>query len=134
MELKTLFAVLVLACTVGSVALPTQATDMYVNIKTILISGDDTYGGCMAKINPIDAIATQAGYANGLGTNECSRGFVTFDCVGAFPETQSKAQAQNKLSASQLAYVTGKRLYVKVNASRKHNGYCLAEIVQNEAT
>lgn len=110
-----------------------SAQDMTISVSNLTITGGDTFGGCMMKIDPIDAIADQAGISNGVGDGQCSRGFVTFDCVGAFPETSSRSAAQAKLSAAQLAFVTGGRLFVRLNPNRKHNGYCLADRVDNRS-
>ena len=77
---------------------------------------DQYYGGCMAKISE--------DIADKLPT--CQVDYVTFDCLAAFPET-TKSIAVNKLSISQLAFVTRKTVYVRVTDLRRANGYCLAE-------
>lgn len=104
------------------------AADMFVNVSNLSNYSGGLMGGCAIKVSPIDAIADQAGYANGTGDGQCRRGFISFDCDGG---AISKAEAARFVSASQLAQVTGNRLYVVVNPNQKYNGYCTATRVDN---
>ena len=82
----------------------------------------------MANFTPVDAIAVQAGIANGTGAGQCSQGFISLDCDANFL-TRSQSAAQ--LGAAQLALVTGNRIYVVVDATKKNSGYCTASRLDN---
>ena len=82
----------------------------------------------MANFTPVDAIADQAGIANGSGAGECSRGFISMDCDGNF---LSRSASNAQVSAAQLAMVTGNRIYVVVDATKKNSGYCTASRLDN---
>jgi hypothetical protein len=58
----------------------------------------------------------------------CGINFVSFDCTGDFA---SRSQAQQKLSAAQLALVTGKQVRLVVDDSQTHNGYCFVRRIDN---
>lgn len=83
-------------------------------VSQVLID-DSLFGGCVVALS--SDINTEL--------PACSAGWVTLDCLVAFPES-SKSIAQNKLSMIQLAMATGKQVRVYVTDSRKANGYCLA--------
>lgn len=104
------------------------AQAMAVNVDNISVYTDETGGGCMIKISPIDAIANLAGISNGNGEGQCRRGFISLDCEG---RDVSKQRAASMLQAAQLAYVTGNKLYVVPNTSSKYNFYCTATRVDN---
>lgn len=89
-----------------------------VNVEAILLD-DTAYGGCMAKVSPSPATY------NGVS---CAANYVTFSCTG---EYNSKSISANKFAAAQLAYVTGNQLYIIVDDTKKHNGYCYAKRVDN---
>ena len=101
---------------------------MAVNISNISVYSDAQGGGCMVKIDPIDAIANLAGIPNGLGEGQCRRGFISFDCEG---RDVTKQRAQAMLQAAQLAYVTGNKVYIVPNISSKYNYYCTASRIDN---
>lgn len=103
-----------------SVAASSATEGRQVTITGVL-TDDNSYGGCMAKLssNP-----DTWGALNCPGPG----GYVTLDCDGAFG---SKSQAQTKLAAVQLALVTGKYVYVIADDTKKHNSYCLATRVDN---
>ena len=104
------------------------AEDMYVNVKSILTTSDGAYGGCMVNFTPRDAIEDQAGYANGTGAGECGRAFLSLDCDGNYLTSK---QSANQLSAAQLGLVTGNKLYVVVDNTKKNSGYCTATRIDN---
>jgi len=49
--------------------------------------------------------------------------WVTFSCSGDF---NSKSQGNLKFQNAQLAMVTGKNVVLRIDNSKKHNGYCFA--------
>lgn len=89
--------------------------DVYSKVTTILID-DVRYGGCMAALETAPS-------TSGV---DCADPWVTFSCTGDF---NSKSQSQTKLSSAQLALVTQKTLYVVVDDTKKHNGFCFASRV-----
>lgn len=104
------------------------AQAMLVNVSNITVTTDGSYGGCMIKISPINAINDQAGVAPGNGTGQCQTGFLSLDCDGNYL-TSKKSSSQ--MTAAQLAYVTGKQMYVVVDTTKKNNYYCLASRIDN---
>ena len=91
------------------------------NLETtvVRILTDETdYGTCMVEL--ADNVSTS-------GAN-CKQKWVTFACDGTFG---SKTSAANKLSAAQLAFVTGGSVKVYVDDSKKISGYCWATRVDN---
>lgn len=89
------------------------------NVLEILIDDTD-FGGCMARLStdPEERVAT------------CGTAWVTFDCLAAFPNS-TKGQAQAKLGAAQLAYVTGNTVRVTITDASTANGKCLASKIRN---
>jgi hypothetical protein len=98
----------------------TAATGILSGVKVdrILLSGDNLYGGCMARLSKPIA-------STGL---DCPDSWVSFSCTGEF---SSKTEAQRLLSGAQLAYVSGNDVLVAVTDSFKHNGYCVAYRLDN---
>lgn len=90
-----------------------------VNVERLLLHGT-LYGGCLAKVStdPIDVLP------------DCGKEWVTFDCLTVFPES-TRAAAQLKFDAAQLAYVTGNPITLRITDARKANGKCLATQVYN---
>lgn len=119
MKIITTASILCLALFVQTAS----STAMYVTITKVVAYTDGSLGNCAAKISPIDAIAVQAGFANGLGAGQCSQAFISMDCNGTYT---NKADANRLFQISQLAYITGKQAYIEVNPSEKHNGFCTA--------
>ena len=100
---------------------PAEAqTSRWVTQIDRLMVDSEYFGGCMAALTvPPQA---QPGYEG------CSATWVTLDCEGLI---NTKSEGAAKLSAAQLAYVTGKEVQVQVYAQRKINGYCWARRVDN---
>ena len=109
-------------------SLPAVSQDMYVTVKSIVSTTDGSYGGCLVNFAPRDAIADQAEIAAGTGTGECGRAYLSMDCDGNHITSKGSARL---VSAAQLSLVTGKRIYVVVDSSKKNNGYCLASRMDN---
>ena len=87
--------------------------------KVVKLLVDDTdFSECMAFLSaPI----------SGSGTS-CPGSWVAVGCDGRFG---SKSNAAQRLSALQLAYVTGRNVRVFVDDTKKANGSCYATRVDN---
>lgn len=80
------------------------------------------FGGCAARI-------TGSVAANGLA---CSGPWVSFSCTGDF---NSKSDGANKFAQAQLAFVTDKQVRIRLDDTKRHNGYCFARnILVTEVT
>lgn len=53
----------------------------------------------------------------------CGSGWVTFSCTGDFSD---QVMAYQKLDQAKLALMANKKVYVVVDDSKKHSGYCFA--------
>ena len=115
--MTVLTILLALTCTqaVATTKLYTQVT-----VQATLIQ-EGELSGCAVKTN-----LTKATMANDNLT--CGNNWLVLDCDGSWG---SKNVAQGKLGASQLAYVSGRKLNVVVDDSKKANGYCFASRVDN---
>lgn len=80
---------------------------------TALLVDDTNFGGCMAELSP--------GPETILG--DCDADWVTFDCLGGFPES-TKANASQKFSQAQLALVMSNKVRVYITNDRIVNGFC----------
>ena len=107
-----------LLCSAGS-SVATEEWIKNTNVERLLLHGT-LYGGCLAKVstNPTDILPN------------CGKEWITFDCLTVFPES-TKAAAQLKFDAAQLAYVTGNPITLRITDERKANGKCLATQVYN---
>ena len=74
---------------------------------------ENAYGGCMILVDQTIADA---------GLN-CPSRWVSLSCDGTF---SSKANAQNMLDSAQMAFALNKKVHLKIDDSKKHNGYCVA--------
>ena len=88
---------------------------------TGLLTDDTNYGGCMARVTPSPETLGLA----------CAAGYVTFSCTGDF---NSKSLGQTKFSAAQLAFVTDKKIYIALDDTKLHNGYCYGSRADNVQT
>jgi hypothetical protein len=114
---KSLASTVLIASMLPSIAF---AAGVYSKVTTILID-DVNFGGCMAALETPPS-------TSGL---ICKDPWVTFSCTGEF---NSKSQAAIKVAAAQLALVTQTKLYVEIDDTKKHNGYCFARRVDNYRT
>ena len=105
----------VLAVALVATPMPlTQATTVSIEARvTRTLAAAEAFGGCMAAldVSPSDS-----------GLN-CPAGgkWVTFSCTG---EHASKADALRMFDSAQLAFITGRRVRVWVDDTRKHNSHC----------
>ncbi len=99
------------------VAMPmplTQATIVSIEAKiTRTLAAASGFGGCMAAL---DVAPSDSGLDCPVGSK-----WVTFSCTG---EHAAKAEALRMFDSAQLAFVTGRRVRVWVDDTRKHNGHC----------
>ena len=105
---------LVLVATPMSVG---QATTVSIDaqITRTLAAADGRFGGCMAAL---DVAPSDHGLDCPVGSK-----WVTFSCTG---EHTTTADALRMYDSAQLAFVTGRRVLVWVDDTRKHNGHCFA--------
>ena len=99
----------------------------YVNdakIDQILLSsgsGTDNYGGCMVKLKSAGPdFQTPRALLPSCPTNN----FLTFSCSGVYA---TKADARLLLQNAQMAFALDKKIQIKVDDSKKHNGYCFSD-------
>jgi hypothetical protein len=81
-------------------------------ISRILIT-EGKYGNCMVRLDT----PPQSQLPN------CGNYWVSFSCDGSYT---SQDVAYRMLEMSQMAYVLEKEVFIQIDDSRKHNGYCLA--------
>ena len=92
----------------------TQATTVSIEARiTRTLAAADGFGGCMAAL---DVSPSDSGLNCPVGGR-----WVTFSCTG---EHAAKADALRMFDSAQLAFVTGRRVRVWVDDTRKHNGHC----------
>lgn len=103
---------LVLVATPMSVG---QATTVSIDtrITRTLAAADGSFGGCMAAL---DVAPSESGLNCPAGSR-----WVTFSCTG---EHATVSEALRMYDSAQLAFVTGRRVRVWVDDTRKHNGHC----------
>jgi hypothetical protein len=92
-----------------------MAASSYVigNVNRVLMTGDDTFGGCMAALS-VDPQTVLPG---------CQSWWVTFSCSGAFTDV---VRAYRMADVAELALATGKQVQVFFRDDTTHNGYCFA--------
>ena len=103
-------------------AMPALAEIGYVNgakIDKMIITSDGSYGGCLLHLDKRTE-DTVAG---------CGRSWVSLSCSGEFA---TKSDARFLLETAQLAYVLEKTVQIRIDDSKKHNGYCFADFINIE--
>lgn len=114
-----------LGAIIGGSAHAAEARLSDTKIVATLISGEvdaegnTNFGGCMARLSERDISAV-----TGL---DCPPNWVTFSCSGDF---LSVANASRLLNSAQMADALDLTVSVRIDDSKKHNGYCLAERLQ----
>ncbi|MEI6336166.1 MAG: hypothetical protein WCS87_16525 [Methylococcaceae bacterium] len=98
-------------------SLPVYAVEgtLTAKVSKTMVTGNATYGGCMALLDK--AINTAANAPN------CPGNWVSFSCTGTYT---SKDMAFHLLDQAQLALALNKQVTVIVNDTKKHNGNCFA--------
>ena len=92
-----------------------QATIVSIDtrITRTLAAADGSFGGCMAAL---DVAPSDSGLNCPVGSR-----WVTFSCTG---EHTATSDALRMFDSAQLAFVTGRKVRVWVDDTRKHNGHC----------
>jgi len=80
-----------------------------------LLSKEGMFGECMAKINKVPVIA-----------NCPNTGWVSFSCDGTYNSVQV---GKMSYGLALLAYSLGKKLYIEIDDTKLHDGYCFASRV-----
>jgi hypothetical protein len=94
----------------------TTASVRDAEIERTLVTDQGRYGSCMALLNK-----ELADY----GLN-CPSRWVSFSCSGEFA---SKDVAYRMFDSAQLAFALGHRVTVRVDDTKKHDGYCYADMI-----
>lgn len=108
---KFALALLLVATPMGVGQATTESIDT--RITRTLAAADGRFGGCMAAL---DVAPSDSGLDCPVGSK-----WVTFGCTG---EHTAAADALRMYDSAQLAFVTGRRVLVWVDDTRKHNGFC----------
>ena len=82
-------------------------------VTKTMVQPDGTYGACMAALSVDPASVLPS----------CSPNWVTFSCTGDFGDVLG---AWRQFDQAQLALAGDHLVFVLVDDSRKHNGYCYA--------
>ena len=127
-EMKIFKFFIVAALTLGGGAANSADYAMYVTIPKVINYADGTVGNCAMELSPITAIEDQTDISHGTGVGECKVGFLSMDCLGTY---YSKSAAAGFANAASLALVTGNQVYVEIDPTKKHGGYCVARRVDN---
>lgn len=98
-----------------------SATGTLSDVKVIeLITTETTYGGCMAKVSkPISDTV-----------DNCPGSWVTFSCDGSLGNSVPRASAI--WESAQLAYALDKTVRVRIDNSKKLDGYCYSDYIRIE--
>lgn len=83
------------------------------HVNQVLISGDASFGGCMALLSADPQTVLPS----------CQNWWLSFSCSGDFIDPM---RAYRMLDAAELALATGKQVQVFFQDDKMHNGYCLA--------
>lgn len=89
---------------------------VYAKIIKMVLADKGRYGTCLVKLDANLA-------ASGLN---CPGNHVTFSCSGDF---QGRDVAWRMYDTAQMAYTLDNTIYVEVDDSRKHNGFCFAPLI-----
>ncbi len=111
MKLKILSTSILLLAT----ALPASAADFF-RTGTVLrvLTSADSFGGCMIQLD--------TSINNGCPAN----GWVSLDCDNTY---NSDAESKRKYAMALTALAANKSVSVKIDNTKIHNGYCVAERV-----
>jgi hypothetical protein len=95
-----------------------SATGVLTATVIATLTDDTNYGKCMVRVTPSPSTVLAG----------CGAGYVTLDCSADFG---TKADAQRKLDASNLAFITNAQIRYYLDDTKTHNGYCYATRVDN---
>lgn len=83
-------------------------------VLRVLTIADGSFGGCMVLLD-------QSVPGAGL---DCPGNWVTFSCTGDYTTVN---QAKSMFEAAQVAFALDRRVNVRVDDTRRHNGWCYAD-------
>lgn len=114
-----LVVIAIAAITCSSAAF--SATGTVKDAKIInLLTTESTYGGCMAFLDkPLSSVI-----------ENCPSNWVTFSCDGTLGNSVPRASAM--WDSVLLAYALEKPVRVRVDNSKKVNGYCFSDYIRVE--
>ncbi len=100
------------ACLYASAASADEA-GIIAFVERTMVTGDETYGGCMVRLSesPTGVLPT------------CKAWWITLSCDGTHTDP---VRAYRMLDQAQLALATGMEVFVRLDDSKTHNGYCFA--------
>ena len=105
-----------LACAVLALGLVEKAAaanaEFQANVVRVLLTADDTLGGCMALLTVSPATYLPS----------CGDGWVTFSCSGQFMDN---VRAYRMLDQAQLALATNRSVVVNITDEQQHDGFCI---------
>ena len=107
---------LLLAAAWASSALADTASVQEAAVERTLVADQGRFGSCMALLDK-----ELADY----GLN-CPSRWVSFSCSGEFA---SKDVAYRMFDSAQLAFALGHQVTVRVDDTKKHDGYCYAYMI-----
>lgn len=114
---KILFSTLVVALLTGLLSASAEATRLAVWASvTRTLSDAENFGGCLTELSIAPANV-------GL---DCKGRWVAFSCTGDFAPRDA---ANRSFDMTQIALVSGAQVWLVIDDSKKHNGYCFAERV-----
>lgn len=110
-SILSIIAVMILTATLAP--RPATAAELVTKVRYVLISADETYGGCMIGLadNPATVVPGCGGW------------WVSFSCSGDYTDP---VRAYRMLDQAQLAWATGKRVKIIFDDSKLHGLYCFA--------
>lgn len=112
-----------LAAIVALGSMPLMAAETMIMDATVmrtLASEDDIFGGCAVRLDKTGAaVATAAGQSVA-----CPHLWVTFSCSG---DHTSKSNALRMFDSAQMAFALDRKVNVRVDDSKKHNGFCFVK-------
>jgi hypothetical protein len=104
---------------IGSLFASSALANSIENAKiTQMLTTDEDYAGCMIKLDKKISVVSSA----------CPNNWLTFSCNGDLGN--SVQQASMMWEQAQMAYVLNKMVRVKVDSSKKANGYCYASYIR----
>ncbi|WP_295383954.1 hypothetical protein [uncultured Thiodictyon sp.] len=109
----TLAITAALGLVLAAPGLQAATSSVVATVTKTMVTGNGTYGGCMAmlSVDPAKSLPT------------CGKNFVSFGCSNAAGDQLS---AYRMLDQAQLALAGAKNVTVYFTDTTKYNGYCLA--------
>ena len=115
--IKVSLLITLTALLTGLFSTPAEATrqGMWAAV-TRTLSDAENFGGCLTELSIAPA---------NIGL-DCKGRWVAFSCTGAFAPRDA---ANRSFDMTQIALVSGAQVWLVIDDTKKHNGYCFAERV-----